>query len=492
MKNLSLKPQVVQIKTNILFAIIKKDTKNSNTSATFLAIDIDSKKILSSELFSGSNSTKSFKIFIAITIVNILESKHINKIYIPTLAKSATFKKFLLIASPQTEIELYKINSTFNSLFINIKKHMKTQPINNVSNLEVFVNNFNGSPTLTSSTSTSRALSNINGKRNYSTLIKMVPTNDQIKYGWFKHSSNKKYEVITEKEFTIEFNKFLEYYNNHHKSQYLLVLPKIMFKEGVYRSISTVKLVDTKNSGDTLALLQFTLSNHDILSALSYDDDDSFTSKFPRGKIVFNFKEVKNPENFKNKNILLPDKSVLYKNVKDIKKILNFKGIPVPQTMDLSKYEGISIDKSGKSANFQIQIINNNDKTYNITAFVYIHENTHTITFFLNRKDKTLKLFSITDTANSISNPNSFKRDYYEDGILRQSNIYVDSVLKCNVKPQKVSYIRKLQPDKKLDLNKICTLDIETKMDLSTNKLIPICMSMFIKNKCHSTTFSDN
>ena len=48
--------------------------------------------------------------------------------------------------------------------------------------------------------------------------------------------------------------------------------------------------------------------------------------------------------------------------MQDIKKVLNYRGITLPLTMDLYEYKGINFDKSFKTANFQIKILNNNKK----------------------------------------------------------------------------------------------------------------------------------
>jgi hypothetical protein len=159
--------------------------------------------------------------------------------------------------------------------------------------------------------------------------------------------------------------------------------------------------------------------------------------------------------------------------------------------MDLSYYPAINFDKNLRTAHFQIEIINRDKKHY-ITAVVNKLENSNEITLFLISENKSTNLFSIIDTKLSDSDLSYFKREYYEDGKLRLTNIYESSILKCSAKPLNLTHITKLNADKKINLSKICTLDIETRMDPKTKHLIPICMSFFIKNKTYSFIFTAN
>ena len=95
------------------------------------------------------------------------------------------------------------------------------------------------------------------------------------------YSSNKEYEIITNEEFKKEFTQFIEFCKERNISEYLAILPKIALKDGVIRSLDTVKYTHINNYESLMSNYSFLVDRDDILSALSYDEDDSFESKFP-------------------------------------------------------------------------------------------------------------------------------------------------------------------------------------------------------------------
>jgi len=483
--------------SNLLFAIIKSNTKDSNkAAASFLCIDLESNTIIHYDFQKGLNNVKNLKSFIAGIIAGKYEV--ISKVFVPKIAKSKTLENFFDFKTNIKEVEYYthKSLTSYNNILLCLRRKFIENNIEDKNMLVSFVNKYNNKfklQTLTYKQKASLGAPKFKTTnkcvRHYSTLLPVI-TNTQTRFGWYVFCSNEDYTIITAKEFEKEFMKFIEYYKTNFNISHLVLLPKLMLKEGVFRTISPIKFIDIDKYDEILPAYKFILSNEDILSALSYDDEN-FISKFPRGKIVFNFKGIKDPSNFKNKDLITPEKIVINKNVKDINKVLNYRGITLPLTMDLYEYKGINFDHSFKTANFQIKIVNNN-KPYYINGLVNISDNSYEISFYLMSTSKTIKLFSIVDTCLDRNDLTNFKREYYEDGKLRLTHLYISSKLKYSAKPLKVSYIKQLKTDKEVKIKKICTLDIETRMDLKTNRLIPICMCFYINKKTHSFVFTAN
>jgi len=122
---------------------------------------------------------------------------------------------------------------------------------------------------------------------------------------------------------------------------------------------------------------------------------------------------------------------------------------------------------------------------------VTISDKSYQITFYLFENYKQIPIFTIVDTLTDPNDLGTFKREFFENDKLRLAHFYESSVLKYSRKDLKVSYIKKIQGEKKINMNKIATLDIETRTDTITNKMIPICMSVYINNKTKSFLFTE-
>lgn len=480
-------------KLNLLFTILLRDTKKDNSRSIFICLDLDKNEIINYEIVNGINKTKIFKEFIVNTLLSLIKENRFSNLFIPTLANSTNLIKFIKLISPKTIIEFFTNTSltSYTELFKNFKENEKNAVITDYNTLKEFVDTYNNTHNNTRVLSIIKPKKDI-GNRHYSTF-KPIPENKKTNFNWQTYMSNIEHKVITGKEFGEEAIDFMAFVRKHNKdAQYIAVLPKIMLSEGIVRTIDKIKYTNINNFEELITLFSYTLERDDILSALSYDDHDSFTSNFPRGKIIWNYKIIENTSLIKNNTLPIVEDpfTVIHRKVKNIKDVLNYKGLPLKNTMDLTEWKGINFDHSFKTANFNI-IVKNSKKEYNIQGLVAISDKSYQITFYLLEKSKLVKLFSVVDTLTNPQHLDTFKREYFEDDKLISTSYYDSSVLQCNAKNMKVSYIQKIKPDKKINLKKVCTLDLETKKTKS-GSLIPICLSTAIDSKSDTFIFTDN
>lgn len=213
----------------------------------------------------------------------------------------------------------------------------------------------------------------------------------------------------------------MQHFKTLHKTQHIAMLPKLMLKEGLYRTFHPCMFINTENSDNELALLKFRIGDEQFMESMSCDNYDSFESNLPRGKIVFNYYPINDPTKYKNRALIdSKQELIIHKKLKDINNVVYYKGVPILKTMDLHEYKGISFNENFTTANFKIKVINNNKET-TINALVAISDKSYEITFYLMNKDNPIKIFSIIDTLHGDPNYydlTSFTRQYF-DGLRR-------------------------------------------------------------------------
>ena len=228
-------------------------------------------------------------------------------------------------------------------------------------------------------------------------------------------------------------------------------------QKGHYATIGNLfKFNNSKNDFNKL---------YEVLKAL-LDNKDQYYKNLPIVEIVFSYKIVALDNNKISKssnltkNIKIKEKSTSYK----------FKGYNLPNTMNLKLWgdilikeeDKVLIRKKGSKYNYNVNIINNNPLTYNVT--LQFPNNEVFLTF--------------TDVQNNdFNNLNSFTRyvgpnEYY----------FINGELVLRLNPRKISYLELLNLYKnkfgktivpKLD-QKFITLDIETQVVNGIIKVILI------------------
>jgi hypothetical protein len=136
-----------KIKTNLMFIIVLKGTKTSNTIALFYAIDLVSLNIIKYKLHNGLTYTKAFKSFIINTISSTIKNNDICKVYIPSLAKSSNLIYFIETICDNVDINFYISSSEsispYKEIYNKIKLDSIKADIKNQEDLFLFILNFN-------------------------------------------------------------------------------------------------------------------------------------------------------------------------------------------------------------------------------------------------------------------------------------------------------------------------------------------------------------
>jgi len=172
--------------TKLLFSIILKDTKTTNSKTIFICIDLTTNKIISTQLILGVNYNKIFKLFVTRTFNSIRNDNNISKIFLPNVANSKQLNDFLSVTSKDTKIEYYTINSLirYKNIFKNIRKVVINTSINNIEDLTKFKNSYNNKDVHKINNSILPKVA----KRNYSTTTKTIneenkSVDEKLKYG---------------------------------------------------------------------------------------------------------------------------------------------------------------------------------------------------------------------------------------------------------------------------------------------------------------------
>jgi hypothetical protein len=129
---------------NLLFTIIKSNTKNDKkSSASFFCVNLESDKIIDYDFQKGLNNVQNLKLFIARVIAG--NNYIIKKIFLPKIAESVYLNKFLKINKNRMDVEYYthKSISSYNITLIKLRINFLESNIKDLESLKSFVIKYN-------------------------------------------------------------------------------------------------------------------------------------------------------------------------------------------------------------------------------------------------------------------------------------------------------------------------------------------------------------
>uniref|UniRef100_P22374 Probable DNA polymerase n=1 Tax=Ascobolus immersus TaxID=5191 RepID=DPOM_ASCIM len=480
------------INNNILFDIIIKETDKGLKKCVLIGLNLTTNKIFNMEYIDLNTSNRKFKIFVANNLINIKNNGiNIDNLYIPKRINSKTLTDLITLSFPNIKVQWY-LKSEITNLFLksdytNFIKEInerKTLGKSILSKLIIYYND--SSPHCNIGKSSRKVTAISHTKRDIHTSTENNHKKDL--FGWHRFNSSNYYDCIDSGALTIEINKLFEYYKDNFTQPFFVVNAKIKFPTGNVRSIgfgNVTTLTDKETLIKTLAIF---LEREDIHTVMSYDEGDIDESKFPKGSLSFDFKPLKTIEGTKYANYTFPIKKDIV--VKDINKKINFNGLDLPKTMDLSKWPNLKLNKDKTSGEIRMTIKNKNNQSYDIIGHMIINDGENVITFNRAVDNSIIKIFTVTDSMGNTNDPNLFKRIVEEKGN-QTVYVYENNETVCVVQDKKFGFISKIAKNKTVNLKSISTLDLETRMD-TNNRLIPICMSYYNNKKLNTFLFKDD
>lgn len=314
---------------------------------------------------------------------------------------------------------------------------------------------------------------------------------------WMDFSSDTRFPLITQEVLTQELNKFFIFYEaNFPNYNYFAILPIITLKNGDLRSWCKVQVSTLKDFNillNSLSANLFSTQNFNVKMSASDDElfEDIKYKDYIAGKIIFRFKPstLATVTKYSRWPILEDNKPL-----KSYSKSLDYKGVKIPTTMDLTLWPNISLPNDSNAATSYYELDRGGNKT-RIDFIIEMREKESFVT--VNSNNETL--FSFRDVMNNPSDLSDFTRTIIKEKIiLKEKNIthILNKVYYCfdgeayfTIEDLKKNFIKAKETDKNLN-DKILTLDLETKT--IEGKMVPICMSIFDGKETKSFIFQNH